>query len=136
MILKFQHGGTRINNESDNPSGQNVDVAVHKSILNRSWIKPAVILFSSLEIMDALITYWAVNRGLVSEGNHLIAQMAGSWNFVLLKVIGAFLSGLILLKLHEHFPRATLAAAVTIALLYSGVLVWNSNMIIHALILR
>lgn len=135
MKLWFQQNSATIEKEPINPSGQS-QTAAQKSLLVRSWIKPAVAIFCFLEMLDASVTYWGVNSGLVAEGNHLIAQMAGSWNFILLKFIGAILSGLILLKLHEHFPKVTLAAAVSISLLYFGVLVWNSNLIIHALILR
>lgn len=135
MKLWFQQGGVTIEPEAVNSSGQSQPSA-RKSLLVRSWIKPAVTIFCFLEMLDALVTYWGVNSGLVEEGNHLIAQMVGSWNFILLKFIGAILSGLILLKLHEHFPKVTLAAAVSISLLYFGVLVWNSNLIIHALILK
>ena len=131
MKLWFQHNSITVNNEPDTSSGQ---VAESKPVIHHPWIKPAVAVFCALEIIDGLVTCWAVNRGLISEGNHLIAQMAGSWNFVLLKVIGAILSGFILLKLSEHFPKITTAAAVSIALLYSGVLVWNSSIIIHVLI--
>jgi hypothetical protein len=131
MKLWFQHNSITVNNEQDTSSGQ---FAESKPVIHHPWVKPAVAVFCALEIIDGLVTYWAVNRGLISEGNHLIAQMAGSWNFVLLKVIGAILSGFILLKLSEHFPKITTAAAVSIALLYGGVLVWNSSIIIHVLI--
>jgi hypothetical protein len=136
MKLWFQHNSITVTNEPDNPSGQTAPSAELKSIIHHPWIKPAIAIFCALEIIDGLVTYWAVNQGLISEGNHLIAQMAGSWNFVLLKVIGAILSGFILLKLSEHFPKITTTAAVSIALLYGGVLVWNSNMIIHVLVAR
>lgn len=135
MKLWFQQDGVTIEPESINSSGQS-EPSARKSLLASSRIKPAVAIFCFLEMLDASVTYWAVNSGLVAEGNHLIAQMAGSWNFILLKFIGAILSGLILLKLHEHFPKVTLAAAVSISLLYLGVLVWNSNLIIHALIMK
>jgi Domain of unknown function (DUF5658) len=131
----FQDGIT-VPDESDNSSVQTAHSAKRKSLINHPWIKPAIALFCSLEIIDGVVTYWAVNQGLISEGNHLIAQMAGNWNFVLLKVLGAILSGFILLKLSEHFPKISMAAAGSIALLYGGVLVWNANMIIHVLILR
>jgi hypothetical protein len=136
MKLWFQNDGLTLPNESDNTSVQTAHSIKHNSFINHPWIKPAIALFCSLEIIDGVVTYWAVNQGLISEGNHLIAQMAGSWNFVLLKVLGAILSGFILLKLSDHFPKISMAAAGSIALLYSGVLVWNADMIIRVLILR
>ena len=136
MKLWFQHNGITLTDEPDKPSGQASDPWERKSIIRHPWVKPAIAIFCALEIIDGIVTYWAVNRGLISEGNHLIAQMAGSWDFVLLKVIGAILSGFILLKLSDHFPKITAAAAVSIALLYGGVLVWNSSIIIHVLAAR
>jgi Domain of unknown function (DUF5658) len=133
MKLWFQHNGVTVTSGQDRPSGQTGGTAERKSIIRNPWVKPAVAIFCALEIIDGMVTYWAVNRGLISEGNHLIAQMAGSWNFVALKVVGAILSGFILLKLSEHFPKITTAAAISIALLYCGVLVWNSSIIIHVL---
>jgi Domain of unknown function (DUF5658) len=136
MKLWFQPKGITVTNEPDKPSGQGAGNVKRESIIHHPWVKPAVAIFCALEIIDGMVTYWAVNRGLISEGNHLIAQMAGSWNFVVLKVIGAILSGFILLKLSEHFPKITTAAAVSIAVLYGGVLVWNSSIIIHVLVAR
>jgi hypothetical protein len=68
------------------------------------------------------------------EGNHLVAQMAGNWVFLLLKFAGAVLSGLVLQKLHAHFPRLALGAAIGIAVFYGLVLAWNSGMIIRVLL--
>ncbi len=136
MKLWFQHNGLTGTGGPDKPSGPTAGTVERQSIIHHPWVKPAVAIFCALEIIDGMVTYWAVNRGLISEGNHLIAQMAGSWNFVVIKVIGAILSGFILLKLSEHFPKITTAAAVSIALLYGGVLVWNSSIIIHVLAAR
>jgi len=70
------------------------------------------------------------------EGNHLIAQMVGQWSFILLKFLGAILSGLILRILYVHFPKISMTAAVGIALFYGAVLVWNSSMLINIALLR
>jgi hypothetical protein len=93
-----------------------------------------IVLFCALEMLDALFTFAAVNLGLVLEGNHLVAQMAGNWVFLLLKFAGAVLSGLVLQKLHAHFPRLALGAAIGIAVFYGLVLAWNSGMIIRVLL--
>jgi uncharacterized membrane protein YjjP (DUF1212 family) len=62
--------------------------------------------------------------------------MAGSWSFFLIKFFGAVLSGLILQILAEHFPRLSMTVAVSIALFYGAVLIWNSSMIINIMLLR
>ena len=136
MKLWFQHGGLTVLDGSQNASGQTDDSGENKSFVNYRGIKQIIILFCSLEIMDALVTYWAVNKGLVWEGNHLIAQMVGDWSFIFLKFLGAVLSGLILWILYEHFPKISMAAAVGIALFYGAVLVWNSSMLINIALLH
>jgi hypothetical protein len=88
-----------------------------------------VLLFVLLETLDAAFTNWAVTAGIVREGNPLLTQIAGGWNFMFLKMIGAGLSGITLLVLHKHFPRLSLAAAVIISAYYSAVLVWNSGIV-------
>ena len=97
-------------------------------------IMQAVILFCCLEILDTIVTYSAVKGGLVWEGNALIAPIAGAWGFIVIKFIGAVLSGYILLKLHEHFPKLSWIAAISIAVFYGVVLAWNSSMIVHILL--
>jgi hypothetical protein len=99
-------------------------------------LQQVIFLFCALEMLDALITYFAVNLGLVWEGNYLVAQIAGSWTFILLKFTGAVLSGLVLQRLHAHFPKLSLAAAVSIAVFYGLVLAWNADMIIRVLLSR
>ena len=97
-------------------------------------IKQIIIFFCILEMLDALITYFAVNAGLVLEGNQLIAHIAGSWIFVLIKIIGAILSGFIIKILYDYFPKSSLATAISIAAFYGIVLAWNASMIINNLI--
>jgi hypothetical protein len=102
-----------------------------KSIPNRRLIWYAVILFCSLEIIDALITNWAVTAGLVQEGNPLLIQVAGGWSFIILKLIGAGLSGITVLVLHKHFPKLAQATALVISLYYFTVLAWNTGLIVN-----
>ena len=99
-------------------------------------IMQAVILFCCLEILDTIVTYSAVKGGLVWEGNALIAPIAGAWGFIVIKFIGAVLSGLVLQILHEHFPKASMAAAVSITVFYGAVLAWNSCMILNIMLLQ
>jgi hypothetical protein len=103
-------------------------------VLSRS-ITHIIILFCTLEILDAIVTYLTVNAGLVWEGNKLISQLAGNWSFILLKSVGAVLSGFILKMLYEHFPKVAMAAAVSIVVFYGAVLAWNSGIIVSNILL-
>ena len=115
-------------------SGQTADSVESESVVSHRGIMQIIILFCSLEILDAIITYSAVKGGLVWEGNVLTAQIAGNWGFIIIKVVGALLSGLILQKLYEHFPKLSWAAAISITVFYGVVLAWNAGMIIHILL--
>lgn len=95
---------------------------------SRRTIRLVVMLLVILEILDAVITNRAITAGIVREGNPLLTQIADGWNFILLKTIGAGLSGITLLVLHKHFPRLSLAAAAIIAIYYTLVLAWNSGL--------
>jgi len=112
-------------------SGMGAQSSAEKTNASSRGLMQVIILFCVLEMLDALFTYIAVNRGLVWEGNHLVAQMAGNWIFVLIKFAGAVLSGLVLQKLHTHFPKLALGAAISIAVFYGLVLAWNSGMIVR-----
>jgi hypothetical protein len=105
-----------------------------KSLVSHRGIRQIIVLFCALEILDAIITYWAIRGGLVAEGNPFIVHMAGDWSYILLKFVGAVLSGLILEVLYEHFPKVSMVAAASIAVFYGAVLAWNSGIIIHILL--
>ena len=96
---------------------------------------PVIGLFCFLEILDAVMTNWAVREALVAEGNSLVANIAGDWNFVLLKIIGAGLSGLAIWIIYRYYPGVALAAAVFIVIYYGVVLTWNSGIIMTSLLL-
>jgi hypothetical protein len=88
-------------------------------------MKYLVILLCSLEILDGIITHWAVTKGLVQEANPLMAHIAGNWDFLLLKVVGALLCALVLFSVHRYFPRIALTGAQSAVTFYWIVLVRN-----------
>ena len=88
-------------------------------------MKRLLALLVTIESVDGLATCWAMTHGLAVESNPLVAPLAGSWNLLLLKVIGAAASALALWALYRRFPRAALACANSIILFYGLVLGWN-----------
>jgi hypothetical protein len=83
-----------------------------------------------LETADGILTYSAVSQGLVREGNPLLQNIAGTGNFLLLKIIGALLCALLLWLASKRFPRASIASASCIVILYALVLTWNLNILL------
>ena len=136
MKLWFQHESLPVTDAANGASGQAAVSTERKFFFSRRSMLLVIIIFCTFEILDAVFTWWAVNRGLVWEGNHLIGLMAGNWSFIFLKFAGAVLSGVILQKIHEHFPKTALAAAISIALFYGAVLIWNYSMIFSLLLHR
>jgi len=133
MKFWFQRVSIPVLGGAPGKSGTGAQSSAEKSNAFSRGLVQVIILFCALEMLDALFTYIAVNSGLVWEGNHLVAQMAGNWIFVLIKFVGAVLSGLVLQKLHAYFPKLALGAAISIAVFYGLVLAWNSGMIIRVL---
>ncbi len=82
-------------------------------------------LLVALEAADGIFTYSAVGRGLVREGNPLMMSLAGTGNFLIIKIAGAIVCALLLWLLYKRFPRISLATASSIVVFYAGVLTWN-----------
>jgi hypothetical protein len=99
------------------------------SLINRRYVLFMTVLLCSLEILDGIITHWAVTKGIVREGNPLIIHVAIDWSFVLVKSIGAVLSAMTLIILYKYFPRLSLISATIISFFYVAVLAWNSGII-------
>jgi hypothetical protein len=81
-------------------------------------------------IMDGLLTELLINRGVVREINPFLQPLVGDVGFMILKVVGAFLSALILWDIYRRFPRLA-AIATWIAVAGYGVIVaWNTSLFI------
>jgi hypothetical protein len=81
-------------------------------------------------IMDGVLTELLINRGVVREINPFLQPLVGDIGFIVLKVVGALLCGLILWDIYRRFPR--LASITTwIAVAGYGVIVaWNMSLCI------
>lgn len=84
----------------------------------------------ALEIIDGGLTWWAVNAGVVREGNVLVATWAGDWIFVVLKVLGSLICALALWMLHKHFPKTAMLSANSVIAMYIAILAWNLHILI------
>jgi len=89
-------------------------------------------LLFGLEIMDGIVTRWAVTSGAVHEWNHFTAAMAGDWQFLLLKVLGAAVSAFALWLVYRRFPTMARVGANCIVIFYVMVLCWNFSRLLPA----
>lgn len=88
-------------------------------------MKYLLILMSGLEISDGIITHFLVGNGLVQEGNPLVESIVKEGDFLLLKVIGVFLCGLILWIIYKRFSKTALMVTLSIVTFYGVVMIWN-----------
>lgn len=84
-----------------------------------------------LEATDGIITYSAVSRHLVGEANPFLAGIAGTGNFLIIKIFGAAICGLLLWVTYKRFPKISLITTSIIVLFYLSVLTWNLNILLQ-----
>jgi hypothetical protein len=83
-----------------------------------------------LEAGDGICTYSAISKNLAREANPLMQNLAGTDNFLVLKISGAIICALLLWLLYRRFPRISLIASSCIVIFYAGVLTWNLNILL------
>jgi hypothetical protein len=88
-------------------------------------MKCILLLATQFQIWDGLITQVFVNGGLAEESNQFVKHIVSSGNFLLLKITGAILCGLLLWILYKYLPKTALTAASSLALFYIAVVSWN-----------
>ncbi len=95
-------------------------------------MKYLLILLGGLEISDGIITHFLVGNGLAQEGNPLMEPIVKEGNFLLLKVIGVLLCGLILWSVYKRFCKVTLIVTSSIVMFYGAVIAWNLGVFLRA----
>jgi hypothetical protein len=83
----------------------------------------------SLEAVDGIVTYTAVGRSLIHEGNPIVRDAAGTGSFLVMKICGALLCGLLLYLVYRKFPRMSLVTTWTILTFYAVVFTWNLSIL-------
>ena len=94
-------------------------------------MKIALALLCAFEVLDAVITRWAVSGGLAREANPLLASAATTWGYVVLKTAGAAVCAVLLWLLNRRFPRIASFSATSVAAFYGFVIIWNINTLLR-----
>jgi hypothetical protein len=84
-----------------------------------------LMLLASLMLADGLITEYLVNTGISSEGNPFMQGPLAGGYFLPVKIIGAWLSALILASIHRHNPKLAAAVAWIFIVVYTVTVYWN-----------
>ena len=98
-------------------------------------MKYLLVSLGGVEVWDGIITHILAGSNLVSEANPLMAPIVKQGDFLLFKVIGAFLCVLILWYLYKWFPKVTLAVTSGIFVFYMAVVIWNLQVVFDRLVL-
>lgn len=93
-------------------------------------MKMLLLLLGGIQILDGVVTHWGVTTGIVREANPIVASVAGSGHFVILKVVGAVACAVALWLVHRRFPKVALAGANGVLAFYGIVLIWNSYVLL------
>ena len=81
---------------------------------------------------DGLLTQFLINGGLAREGNPLLEPLVGENGFLVLKAVGALLCAFILWDIYRRYPRVAIIATWCFVVVYMGIVLWNSSILITA----
>jgi|WetSurMetagenome_2_1015567.scaffolds.fasta_scaffold690961_1 hypothetical protein len=91
----------------------------------RDRVKLYIPLFVVLEIVDGILTYALVGKEMVREANPLLYDTAGSCSFLIMKILGAFLSAILIWLLYQRLPKLGLITSFVIMMFYASICTWN-----------
>ena len=90
-------------------------------------MKTALVLLGLLEVVDGVVTRWAVTAGVAGEWNPLLVGRVTGASFVLAKILGAAACVALLWLVSRRFPKIAAISATSVAAFYALVLVWNMS---------
>jgi hypothetical protein len=91
---------------------------------NFAAIKGPALLFTSLELVDGLMTMWATNNGF-TETNHLVVSYAQTWLFPAFKLLTVVTGAVLLLPFVRKYPRYVRIGLILASVFMAAVLVSN-----------
>jgi hypothetical protein len=84
-----------------------------------------LILLVGLVVADGLISNFIVQNGLGKEGNPFIQNIVGQSSFVFIKLVGAFISAIILWRVIRKHTRLGLVSIIFYIVVYTTILWLN-----------
>ena len=83
----------------------------------------------ALVVSDGLITVFLISHGFAREGNPFLQNLIGGQSFLIIKIVGALIAGLLLWDIHKKQPRMALISSVCFVILYAVIVFWNSSIL-------
>lgn len=104
--------------------------------VSRERFEQWILLLFGMNLFDALITLWALERFhhfLAVEANPLMASLISApLDFLAVKITVMTLACLIMLCRYQRFPKRTVATACVVTAIFTAVCAWNINLVIEA----
>ena len=91
-------------------------------------IKYLLGLLVLLVVADGLLTQLLIKDGKAREGNPFLQPIVGEDIFIVLKVAGALLCGLILWDIYKRHPRVALISTSCFVVFYGVIVLWNLSL--------
>ena len=104
---------------------RNVLALARRRLSGHITIKYLIAALVVLVVADGLVSHYLINSGLASEGNPFLVDFVGQWNFLLIKLAGAFLSASMLWYIYNRRPRMALISTSCFVIVYFGIVFWN-----------
>jgi len=92
-------------------------------------LKVLVGIWVGSQIIDGLMTWYFVSQGVVGEANPLLASLASSLAFPVLKLVGALVFGVMLYLAAARLGRIGAISAGLLAGVGIGIVVHNLSML-------
>ena len=79
----------------------------------------------ALVASDGIISRFLVTKGFGLEGNPFLKTWVHDENFLIIKLIGALLAGLILWDMYRQNPKLSFITTLCFVILYTVIVFWN-----------
>ncbi|MFC2033517.1 DUF5658 family protein [Chloroflexota bacterium] len=91
-------------------------------------IKYLLGLLVLLVVADGLLTQLLIKGGKAREANPFLQPIVGEDIFIVLKVAGALLCGLILWDIYKRHPRVAMISTSCFVVFYGMIVLWNLSL--------
>jgi hypothetical protein len=84
-----------------------------------------LLLLVGLVLADGLITQFLITSGIAREGNTFLRGLLATGDFMPIKIAGALLSALLLVRINRHQPKMAIVTSWCFIAIYTGIVYWN-----------
>lgn len=95
-----------------------------------SKLKYLLIALILLNVLDAVLTERLIKLDIARESNPFLFGIVGEPAFIVLKVVGVLLCGLILWDIYRRHRRLALTSTSVFVAVYGGIVLWNLRLLI------